>query len=168
MNWTLSTGVYIVTGGTKGIGLAIVQSILAHDADSVLLCARGDGADTLSLLQSQFPHKADKIYFCSCDVSTKAGRDTLLETARTKFGDTLDGLVNNVGVNVRKNITDQSEEEYENIMKVNIDSTYFLCKSFKSMLLNSAREKGTASVVNVASVRLSIPIRDRTFLKRLV
>jgi Tropinone reductase 1 len=150
-DWNLSSRVYLVTGGTKGIGLAVVQSILAHDADSVLLCARGDGTETLTLLQSQYPHKSNQIHYCSCDISTKSGRDTLVNTATTLFGDKLDGLVNNVGVNIRKNITNQTEDEYENIMKVNVDSTYFLCKLFKPMLMNAAKERGSASVINVAS-----------------
>ena len=151
MDWNLSSRVYVVTGGTKGIGLAIVQTILAHDAHSVLLCARGDGAETLARLKSQYPHKAENIYFCSCDVSQKSGREMLLDAVKAHLGEKIDGLVNNVGVNVRKNISDQTDEEYENIMRVNVDSTYFLCRSFKSMLLNAAKENGSASVINVAS-----------------
>jgi hypothetical protein len=39
-------------------------------------------------------------------------------------------------VNIRKNITNQTEDEYDNIKKVNVDSTYILCKLFKPMLMN--------------------------------
>jgi len=150
-DWSLSSRNFLITGGTKGIGLAIVHSVLQHDAEGVLFCARGDGNDILTLLQSQYPHKATKIHYCSCDISTQSGRDALIHTASTLFDHKLDGLVNNVGMNIRKSITNQTQDEYENIIKVNIDSTYHLCKGFKDMLTCAARERGSASLINMAS-----------------
>ena len=38
--WTLKGRNYVVTGGTNGIGLAVVKSLLAHDANCVLFCSR--------------------------------------------------------------------------------------------------------------------------------
>mmetsp|Transcript_17 Transcript_17/g.22 ORF Transcript_17/g.22 Transcript_17/m.22 type:complete len:175 (-) Transcript_17:110-634(-) len=54
-------------------------------------------------------------------------------------------------MNIRKPIEEQSDEEYEQMMRTNVDSAYFLCKDLQDMLLNAANENGGAAVVNVAS-----------------
>uniref|UniRef100_A0A7S4HU24 Uncharacterized protein n=1 Tax=Odontella aurita TaxID=265563 RepID=A0A7S4HU24_9STRA len=146
-SWSLKSKLMVVTGGTKGIGFATVQSLLAHGAEGVLICARGDF--NISDIQSQFPDS--RVYGVQCDISTKEGRSKLVAEAEKAFGDKLHGLINNVGVNVRKEIIEQTEEEYHQIMKTNIDATYFLCKEFKSMLENAASADGGSAVVNVAS-----------------
>lgn len=80
-----------------------------------------------------------------CDVATSTGRSTLVEAAKDGFGK-VHGLVNNVGTNIRKAILEQKEEEYQTMMKTNVDSAYFLCRMFSDLF----DEKG-ATVVNVSS-----------------
>ncbi|CAE8686606.1 unnamed protein product, partial [Polarella glacialis] len=98
-------------------------------------------------------------------VSSREGREALVAFVQRLWGGILDGgvpspskpkpsntaatgLVNNAGTNVRKPIQDATEEDYNNIMRTNLDSCWFLCKLFKPMLEKSGR----ASVVNVSSV----------------
>ena len=82
-----------------------------------------------------------------CDVSTRQGRSTLKDAVENNFGGRLDCLVNNVGTNKRAPIEDSTEEDYEVMMKSNLDSCFFLCKIFSENL-----SKSNGCVVNIASV----------------
>ena len=147
--WSLRSKSFVVTGGTKGIGLGVARSLLVHGASGLIICARGDCEKIASELQREFT--SAQVRGVQCDVSTAEGRSTLVGEVRKAFGSILDGLINNVGVNIRKDITDQTEEEYNCIMRTNVDSAYFLCKEFKDMLANAASRGDGAAVVNIAS-----------------
>ena len=82
-----------------------------------------------------------------CDVSTRQGRSTLKDAVENNFGGRLDCLVNNVGTNKLSPIEDSTEEDYEVMMKSNLDSCFFLCKIFSENL-----SKSNGCVVNIASV----------------
>lgn len=157
--WSLKSRRFVVTGGTKGIGYEIVRSLLNLECESVFICARtsSDVDATVASLNEEFPPRDGggmRVLGCACDVSINEGRTTLVTEVRHVYGEQLDGLINNVGTNVRKSVTEQTEEEYERIVRTNIDSVYFLCKSFESMLRAAATTTssvGGAVVVNVSS-----------------
>jgi len=86
-----------------------------------------------------------------CDVSTEDGRGKLIAAVTACCDGSLDGLVNNVGVNVRKDIVEQTAEEYNLMMRTNVDAAYFLCKGLKTNLAKAAEKRGNSAVVNVTS-----------------
>jgi Tropinone reductase 1 len=150
--WKLDSRNYVVTGGSKGIGLAVVKALLAHGAAVVLTCSRSphrhdDEDNEWTKLGHDFPNS--KIYHVTCDISTPEGREHLVQETRDKIS-AVHGLINNVGVNIRKSIIEQTEDEYFSIMKTNIDSAYFLCRLF-SDLLDDRSKGGGSTVVNVSS-----------------
>jgi tropinone reductase I len=175
--WSLRGRNYVVTGGAKGIGLAIVKALLAHGAKTVVFCSRStDGmAKLVESLHDEYcskEYESSTVLHVACDVATKEGRQVLLEATQqflaeqtapptTSFAaasPTLHGLVNNVGRNVRKSIDEQTAEEYESIMRTNVDSAYFLCKLFATMLgHNDSVDKiggstaASSTIVNVSS-----------------
>ena len=107
--WSLTGRNYVVTGGAKGIGYATVQALLTHGAAMVLFCSRSPCDDIVTTLQTQYPQAT--IGHVACDVSTAEGRDALVAFVQTQLGgdNPLHGLVNNVGLNVRKPMTEQTE-----------------------------------------------------------
>lgn len=141
--WSLEGRNFVVTGGAKGIGLATVSELLAHRAASVLFCSRGPCDDVLETLRASFPNQ--QVIHLQCDVSIKEGRDALVQAARVAFS-SLHGLINNVGLNVRKNVLEQTEEEYHAMVRTNIDSSYFLCRQFSDLF-----DQHGATIVNVSS-----------------
>jgi Tropinone reductase 1 len=144
--WTLNGKTFVVTGGSKGIGLATVKSLLAHGAESVIFCSRSSCFDLVADLKENFnPHKSNIVHV-PCDLSTQEGRLTLVAETK-KNVPFVSGLINNMGVNVRRSMLEQSEEEYHAIMRTNIDSAYFLSRSFFDML----DKKNGATIVNVSS-----------------
>ena len=79
----------LVTGGSRGIGLAIVERFLAGGFD-VLACARGQGA--LDALKSRHP----SVDCMVCDLADADAVERLAETVAARHG-ALDALVNNAG-----------------------------------------------------------------------
>ena len=144
--WSLEGRNYVVTGGTNGIGLATVKALLAHGARSVLFCSRSACGDLLKSLKQEY--EGSTVFHTICDVATAEGRKALFQAAKECFGESkVQGLVNNVGTNVRKKVLEQTDEEYHTMMKTNVDSAYFLCRLFSEIL----DEEHGATIVNVSS-----------------
>jgi Tropinone reductase 1 len=141
--WTLKGGNYVVTGGAKGIGFAVVQALLAHGASTVLFCSRSPCPELLANLQKEYPEAS--IIHAACDVSSDQGRKELVDSTQ-KHVTTLHGLISNVGTNIRKTMTEQTDAEYYTIMRTNVDSAYFLAKFFLPLFDTSG-----ASIVHVSS-----------------
>lgn len=145
--WTLEGKTYLVTGASRGIGKAIVQELLLHSAGTVIFCSRSPLEESvLDNIKAEFPNTS--VQHVRCDVATSEGRKALIDVCVVEHGVTvLHGLVNNVGVNVRKNMTEQTNEEFHTIMRTNVDSAYFLCK----LCLPLLEQAQGAAIVNVSS-----------------
>ena len=87
---------------------------------------------------------------CVADVSTEEGRGVLVQQAGTLFGDRLHCLVNSAGY--------YSATDYEKQFQTNLDSAFFLCKSFHPLLkltaavVGSTSSSSSSSIVNIGSV----------------
>ncbi len=141
--WNLKGKKAVVTGGTKGIGLAIVREFSALGAD-VLFVARSVEKT------GDIPGKSGSdaaICGLSCDVCNEDDRQRLLSAVENKWK-RLDILVNNAGMNIRKATADYSQEEFEAIMDANLRSALELCRLFHPLLSRS--EQG--NIVNISSV----------------
>jgi Tropinone reductase 1 len=71
----------------------------------------------------------------------------ILPTAAKEGFGKIKGLVNNVGTDTRKSILEQTEEEYHTMMKTNVNSSYFLCRSFLDLF-----DEDGATIVKVSLV----------------
>lgn len=140
--WNLQNKNAIVTGATKGIGLAIAKEFLQLGAN-VLIVAR-DTTEVQTLFDTEYHQNIKSI---SADVSNTKDCDKIIKAASEKFNG-LDILVNNVGTNIRKPTVDYTNDEYDKIFNTNLRSAYDL--SVKSFPLLKKSEN--ASIVNVSSV----------------
>ena len=145
--WSLAGMRCIVTGGSKGLGRACVEEML-HLGATLLFTARGEEELRALAKQLTATHGADRVHWIAADVSTAKGRDELVTHARELWGGALDVLVNNVGTNSRKPVSEASEAEYELMLNTNQTSAYFLCRECLPLL----RQSKCASVVNVTSL----------------
>lgn len=150
MFWSLRGKKAIVTGGTKGIGLAIVEEFLSLEAE-VLLVARNDALlfETVGRLKND----GAKVSGLVGDVTDAAFREQLLATTSKQWS-AVDILVNNVGTNLRKKLVDYTEAEYRQIFETNIFSLTEMCRLFHPLLKNS----GKGSVINISSVAGSFDV----------
>ncbi|DBB16446.1 hypothetical protein WJX82_002424 [Trebouxia sp. C0006] len=135
----------VVTGGTKGIGFAIVNE-LAKLGAKVVTCSRK--SDELTTCLQEWQKQGLDVQGCTADVSTESGRSDLLAKVQDVFGSKLDVLVHNVGTNIRKPTIEYSDDDYQQIMSANLESTYKLSQKAYPLL----KEAGSAKMVLISSV----------------
>lgn len=139
-NWTLQGKKALITGGTKGIGLAVTREFLELGAE-VLVVARNT-----KNIQGKLKHSAN-LFTVEGDLTSAAVRKLLVKKIEENWGK-LDVLVNNVGTNVRKKFVEYSEEEYRQLFETNLFSMMELTRLCHPLL----KKSGNASVINMASV----------------
>ncbi len=146
--WTLTGKKALITGSTKGIGLATAWEMLSLGAEVVIVSRHQSDIDRVLAEGKNFNYKISGV---EADVSTKEGREKVLKHIEN-HGARLDILVNNVGTNIRKSFLDTSEEEMDGVFKTNLTSGVELAKSMFPFL----KQSKSPSIVNVASVAGSV------------
>lgn len=139
--------VAIVTGGTRGIGLAIVKKYLQEGACVVLFGSKEEtvtkAIETLKNENGEY-----KVSGYAPDLTSEESVREIFERVEKQFGH-IDILANNAGISSKTHILAYTEEEYENVVNVNIKSV-FICskvavpylKESKGVIIN------TSSMVN--------------------
>ncbi|CAN1282620.1 Tropinone reductase homolog At5g06060 [Linum perenne] len=143
--WTLHGKTALVTGGTKGLGYAIVEELAGLGA-IVHTCSRNQAE--LSKCLNEWKNKGLEVTGSVCDVTSAAEREKLIETLSSQFEGKLNILVNNVGTNVRKPTVDYTAEDYSSLMGTNFDSSYNFCQLTHPLL----KASGDGSIVFISSV----------------
>jgi Tropinone reductase 1 len=122
----------LVTGGTAGIGRALVLELGALGA-RVFTCGRR--AAELEALLAECAAAGADVRGCVADVATAEGRAAVLAAALAAFGSAaLDVLVNNVGTNIRKPTAEYSPADWERVFSTNLESAFFLTQAAHSAL----------------------------------
>src|SRR5258707_5079244 len=148
--WDLQGKKALITGGTKGIGKAIAQEFLELGAE-VIIVARNE--KEVRELAHLWQSEGRLVTGVAGDVSKEEDQLRIGAAIGERWGQ-LDVLVNNVGTNIRKKLVDYAEEEYRQVLEVNLFATIALCRLCQPFLLRGNR----ASVVNIASVAGSVDV----------
>ena len=138
-----STPVAVVTGGARGIGLAVARWFLAHGHRVALLDI---DAATLATAATALG-EASRVLALHCDVADLAAVQGAIDAIDARFG-RIDALVNNAGVAVFKPIGETSFAEWRHVLSTNLDGT-FLCSQACVPVM---RRTGGGSIVNIASI----------------
>ncbi len=129
----------VVTGGARGIGLAIGEWFLAHDYDVVLL---DNDRDTLAAAGARLG-----VLALHCDVSDPASVADAAASVMARFG-RVDALVNNAGVAVFKPALETSFAEWRHVLGINLDGAFLCTQAFGAIMV--AQKSG--AIVNIASI----------------
>jgi NAD(P)-dependent dehydrogenase (short-subunit alcohol dehydrogenase family) len=146
----LSGKVALVTGGSSGLGRAIVHR-LAADGASVVVAGRDD--ERTRAVATEAAEVAARAGFGEAafasvlgDVALVADCERLIAGALARLG-RIDVLVNSAGIWIEKPITAMSEADYDLLMDVNLKGTYFMCRA----AIRHMAPRRSGVIVNIAS-----------------
>lgn len=143
--WRLDGQTALITGASRGLGRATAIELAGLGA-RLLLVARGreDLEHVAGLVRERVPHCETS--WVTADLAAEAGRDAVVDAA-AGFG-ALNILVNNVGFNIRKPMTEISLDEYRSVHETNTVTCFEMSRRLFPLL----RAGAPASIVNLASV----------------
>lgn len=151
----------IITGSSRGIGLATAKQ-LAADGANIVMVATGDRQKNEKAVKEVEALGAEVLYI-KADVSSAADRERIVKEAVNAFG-RIDILVNNAGVAplVRADILEMTEESYDRVMTINTKSNMFMTQEVarvmvKQELLNGRR----GCIVNISSCSAEVSSTSR-------
>lgn len=142
--WHLKHKTALVTGGSKGIGKAIVKEFSELGAEVLFT---GRSSDLLKKVEKEFKELGFRVHSISGDVAVAAHRQKVAEWIQGGWGK-LDILVNNAGINIRKPTLDYTRDEYMKVLDTDLLAPFEFCRLLFPLLKTS----GNASIINVASV----------------
>ena len=145
MEQFLSGKLALVTGGTKGIGRAIAQQLLAAGA-SVAICGRGQAA--LDAAVAELTAKSGgKVVGKTADISKWEDAQALFRFVDEQFGG-LDILINNAGIGIFRPVAELSVEEWRRTVDTNLNGAFYC----SHLALASFRNRTGGSIINISSL----------------
>ena len=133
--------VAIVSGGSRGIGASIVET-LASSGFNVVLNYRFS-ADKANDIASKFSN----VVTFQADVSDYAQVKSLVDFTISKFG-RIDLLVNNAGIDFIKTLSDTSDSDFDKVLKNNLYSAFYLSKEVSPYMINAK----SGLIINISSI----------------
>ena len=143
--------VVLITGGSRGLGLAMARRF-AQEGAMLALTARDE--EDLGLAKDDLRRSGADIFTFQCDVSSRAQVETLIEAVIDHYG-RIDVLVNNAGIIQVGPLDTVNMEDFEKAMGTMYWGTVYASLA----VLPGMRERGSGRIVNIASIggKVSIP-----------
>ena len=145
--------VALVTGSSRGLGKAMALALGGAGA-SLALVARDEEALKAAAAEARGLGAAAEVFVC--DVAGEASVLELEKNVIARFG-RLDILINNAGINIRKDVTEFALEEWNSVIATNLTSAFLMCRSFVPHM----KARRWARIVNLCSTmsHVSLPMR---------
>jgi gluconate 5-dehydrogenase len=139
----LDSQVALVTGASRGLGLAMARALAEHGA-TVVLGSRDQAAlDARAEAMTADGLSADAMAF---DVTDPATADRVVDAVRTKHG-RLDILVNNAGIQHRVPLTEWQDADWERVLSANLSACFRFARAAARVML----EQGSGRIINTGS-----------------
>jgi NAD(P)-dependent dehydrogenase (short-subunit alcohol dehydrogenase family) len=141
----LSNQIAIVTGSTKGIGLAIAES-LHREGAQLVISARNQKeiSETVDRFSST---GAAKVVGRKCDVQDREDVKALVDFAASELGG-LDILINNAGIGVFKTVEEMAPSDWKRVIRTNLDSLFYGCH----YAIPEMKKRGGGFIINIGSL----------------
>jgi NAD(P)-dependent dehydrogenase (short-subunit alcohol dehydrogenase family) len=144
----------LITGGSKGLGRAMAIA-LAGSGARIALASRD--REKLENVAAEVRAAGSEAYIFVADVGRE--EDVLrLEREVSAAAGKIDILINNAGINIRKNITEFTLDEWNSVHTTNLTSVFLLCRAF----IPHMKGKGYGRILNLTSIMSHVSLGGRT------
>lgn len=142
----LKNKVAVVTGGTRGIGLAIVRAYLKEGASVVLFGSRKESAEkaVANLKKENAKWNVEGMF---PNLTSYSEVENAINLIAKKYGK-IDILVNNAGVSAMESIYDYNPENFDNVMKLNVNAVFYASKAVAPIM----KANGGGSIITTSSM----------------
>ena len=134
----------VVTGGTRGIGFAIVKKYLENGANVAIA---GSRQATVEKAIEKLPEYKDRVMGIWPDLCSPEEVAAAFSSVKEKFG-SLDILANNAGISSRTSLYDYTVEEFSKIFDINVKAV-FICTQAAARIM---KEQGGGVIINTSSI----------------
>ena len=142
--FSLAGQVGIVTGGGQGLGWAFCQAFAEAGADIVIAEINPEtGPKTAEQIQIM----GRQALCVQTDVRDNASVEAMVDQALAKFG-RIDFLMNNAGIAAWRPAEETSQEEWLNMMDVNLNGVFYCCQAVGKHMIS----RGAGLIINIASM----------------
>ena len=144
----------LITGASRGLGRAMAVA-LAHGGAKLAVIARD--ADKLQETAAEVVAAGSEARVFVADVSREAEVERLKHEVAQAYGH-VDILINNAGINHRKNLVDFTLDEWQRVMDTNVTSVFLMCRAFIPMM----KGRGYGRIINMTSIMAHVSLPGRT------
>lgn len=155
IQFDLSGRAAIVTGGSKGLGLAMAAGLASAGARLMLVNRNADeGQQAADELSRDFG--VETVSF-PADVTDPAQTEAMVQAAVAAFG-RIDILINSAGINIRGAIDEVTPDDFRRVMEVNVHGTWLCCRAVTPVMKGA----GSGKIINLASTLGLVGLANRT------
>ena len=145
----------IVTGGSKGLGLAMAEGLASAGANLVIISRNEkEGKAAAEKIIAEYKTKAIAI---SATVTSEEEIQKAVATTIKEFG-SIDILINNAGINIRGPIDELSYEDFKKVQQTNVDGTWLPSKA----VVPQMKKQKSGRIINLASTLGVVGLANRT------
>jgi 2-deoxy-D-gluconate 3-dehydrogenase len=142
--FSLHGKVAIVTGANKGLGLAYAIALAKAGADIFIISHNNNNWQEI---KKTVEGLGRRIEFTEAELSIKENAKKVIDQCVEKFGK-IDILVNNAGTIRRSPILEYKDEDWEDVIKINLSSVYYLSQAAVRYMV----KQGSGKIINIASM----------------
>ena len=151
----LSGKAAIITGGSKGLGLAIAAGLASAGARIMLVNRNAnEGAQAAAELSRDFGVEA--ISFAA-NITDQAQTEAMAKATMAAFGQ-IDILINSAGINIRGAIDEVTPADFSSVMNVNVTGTWLCCRAVTPFM----KQARSGKIINMASTLGVVGLANRT------
>ncbi|MBU6131547.1 SDR family oxidoreductase [Staphylococcus xylosus] len=135
----------IVTGGARGLGKYYTIALTMYGANVTVVSSSNQAWESL---RESVEQNEGKVAFIQQDLKEQGAAEKVVSQAVETWG-SLDILVNNAGVQIRNNVLDYKDEDWQNVIDINLNATYYMAHEAAKVMT----EQQTGKIINIGSMQ---------------
>ncbi len=135
------TKIALVTGGGSGLGMAIAKKFTEQGIETII------AGRNIGRLQAAKEVLGDKCHVQTCDISRLETIPEMVSGIIDRYGK-IDILVNNAGINMKKDFSEVTDEEFQHIITTNVNAVFALSREVVKEMLN----RNSGCIINISSM----------------